>query len=92
MCSKRQNALLFTSVLSRATSLYRPDAVVCQCGADCLSGDPLGGFNLSSRGLADCVSLVLELDKPTVLLGGGGYNKTSAAIAWTAITARALKV
>ena len=72
--------------------MYNPDAVVLQCGADCLSGDPLGGFNLSSAGLADCAGLVLDLGRPTMLLGGGGYNGTSAAIAWTMITARALKV
>ena len=29
---------------------YRPSAVVLQCGADSLSGDRLGVFNLSMRG------------------------------------------
>lgn len=30
--------------------MYRPDAVVLQCGADSVSGDRLGCFNLSLKG------------------------------------------
>ena len=30
--------------------MYRPEAVVMQCGADSLSGDRLGCFNLTTRG------------------------------------------
>ena len=30
---------------------YRPSVVVLQCGADSLSGDRLGCFNLSTRSL-----------------------------------------
>jgi histone deacetylase 1/2 len=30
--------------------IYQPEAVVLQCGADSLSGDRLGCFNLSSKG------------------------------------------
>ena len=29
---------------------YRPGAIVLQCGADSLSGDRLGCFNLSMKG------------------------------------------
>ena len=32
--------------------MYRPSAVVLQCGADSLAGDRLGCFNLSLRGLS----------------------------------------
>jgi histone deacetylase 1/2 len=30
---------------------YRPAAVVLQCGGDSLSGDKLGCFNLSMKGM-----------------------------------------
>lgn len=40
---------LFKKVLDRVMQSYRPDAVVIQCGADSLSYDKLGGFNLSIR-------------------------------------------
>ena len=37
--------------------MYRPSAVVLQCGADSLAGDRLGCFNLSLRGECVCVSV-----------------------------------
>ena len=37
---------------------YQPGAVVLQCGADSLSGDRLGCFNLSLKGHADCVAFM----------------------------------
>ena len=49
--------------------------MVVQCGADCLSNDPLGGFNLSPIGIGNCVKKILSKNIPTLFLGGGGYNK-----------------
>ena len=37
-------------IISRVMEWYRPGAVVLQCGADSLSGDRLGCFNLSLKG------------------------------------------
>lgn len=51
---------------------FRPKVVVMQCGADMLSGDPVGSFCLTPRGVGSCVSFVLQWDLPTLLLGGGG--------------------
>ena len=42
---------------------YDPGAVVLQCGADSLSGDRLGCFNLSLRGHANCVAFVKSFHK-----------------------------
>ena len=50
---------------------FAADAVVVQCGADSLSGDPLGSGNLTGKGLGACVSKILELNLPTLFLGGG---------------------
>ena len=38
--------------------VYQPGAVVLQCGADSLTGDRLGCFNLSLKGHAECVKFV----------------------------------
>lgn len=46
------------------------------CGADTLSADPLGPFNLTSAGVRSCVELVAGLELPLLLLGGGGYCPT----------------
>ena len=42
-------------------SRFQPDAFVIQCGADCLTGDPLGGFNLTPEGMAQCVDFEKEI-------------------------------
>jgi hypothetical protein len=69
---------------------YDPTAIVLQCGADSLSGDRLGCFNLSLEGHADCVEFMKSFNRPLLLLGGGGYTVRNVARCWTAETAVAL--
>jgi hypothetical protein len=69
---------------------YDPTAIVLQCGADSLSGDRLGCFNLSLEGHADCVEFMKSFNRPLLLLGGGGYTMRNVARCWTAETAVAL--
>ena len=66
---------------------YDPGAVVLQCGADSLSGDRLGCFNLSLRGHGDCVAFVKSFNKPVLVLGGGGYTMRNVSRCWTYETA-----
>ena len=42
--------MIFKPVMSKVMEVYRPSAVVLQCGADSLAGDRLGCFNLSLKG------------------------------------------
>ena len=58
-------------------------AVVLQCGADSLTGDRLGCFNLSLEGHANCVEFVKSFGLPTLVLGGGGYTVRNVARCWT---------
>ena len=37
-------------VMTKVMEMYQPSAIVLQCGADSLSGDRLGCFNLTLRG------------------------------------------
>jgi histone deacetylase 1/2 len=39
---------------------YQPGAVVMCCGADSLSGDRLGCFNLSLQGHSNCIEYVAK--------------------------------
>ena len=41
---------------SGAACSFAPSAVVLQCGADALTGDPLGEFNLTVKGYTDCLA------------------------------------
>lgn len=36
--------------MAKVMEMYQPSAVVLQCGADSLSGDRLGCFNLTIKG------------------------------------------
>lgn len=83
---------VFEPVMSKILEVYRPTAVVLQCGADSLSGDKLGGFNLSLAGHAACVQFMRRTGLPLILLGGGGYTVKNVARAWTFETACALGI
>ena len=54
-----------------------------QCGADSLAHDQLGGFNLTINGHSECLSFVKKLDKPLMVLGGGGYTIVNVAKCWS---------
>jgi len=70
-------------LIQKVMEWYRPEAVVIQCGADSLSGDRLGCFNLSLRGHAQCVEFVKKFNLPLLVLGGGGYTIRNVARCWT---------
>ena len=45
--------LIFEPIMQSVMDFYKPNAVVLQCGADSLSGDRLGCFNLSTKVSSD---------------------------------------
>ena len=56
LCVSHTDVLIFVveptplQVVSKVMETFQPSAVVLQCGADSLTGDRLGCFNLSLRG------------------------------------------
>lgn len=78
---------IFRPVIGKIMEKFQPSAVVMQCGADSLSGDRLGCFNLSIRGHADCVSYLKSFNVPLLMLGGGGYTLRNVPRCWTYETA-----
>jgi hypothetical protein len=56
-------------------------------GADSLTGDRIGAFNLSIKGHADCHSHVASFGVPMLVLGGGGYKIKNVSRCWTYETA-----
>ncbi|MBA0799025.1 hypothetical protein Gohar_009561 [Gossypium harknessii] len=83
---------LFKPIISKVMEVFRPGAVVLQCGADSLSGDRLGCFNLSIKGHAECVKFMRSFNVPLLLLGGGGYTIRNVARCWCYETGVALGV
>ena len=73
---------LFKPIISKVMEMYRPGAIVLQCGADSLASDRLGCFNLSLDGHAECVRFVKSFGIPLLVTGGGGYTKQNVARCW----------
>lgn len=73
---------IFKPVIQKVMDVYRPGAVVLQCGADSLTGDRLGCFNLTLKGHGACVDFVKSFGVPLLVLGGGGYTIRNVARCW----------
>lgn len=88
-CDDRTFQQLFTKIFDKIISVYKPEVIVTQCGADALFGDPideLSPFNLTDKAYSHCVKNILATDVPTVFLGGGGYNFANTARLWCLLT------
>lgn len=83
---------IFKPVMTKVMETYQPSAVVLQCGADSLSGDRLGCFNVTLKGHGRCVEFMKKWNLPLLLLGGGGYTIRNVARCWTYETSIALGV
>ncbi len=70
--------------------VYQPGAIVVCGGADSLSGDRLGCFNLSLDGHAHCMDFLARFGVPMLVLGGGGYTMRNVARCWAYETGRLL--
>jgi histone deacetylase 1/2 len=82
---------IFKELVGSVMQRFDPSAIVLQAGADSLVGDSVGmengSFNLSTRAHAECVRIVRDLNKPLLVLGGGGYSILSVARCWAINTA-----
>ncbi|KAL3934047.1 MAG: hypothetical protein SGPRY_000003 [Prymnesium sp.] len=65
---------IFKPVVQKVMEHFQPGAVVMCCGADSLSGDRVGCWNLSIRGHTQCLELMKSFNVPLLVLGGGGYT------------------
>ncbi|KAK7195604.1 histone deacetylase [Novymonas esmeraldas] len=82
--------LSFRTALSSVVHCFDPEAIVVQCGADTIAGDLIGRLCVTTLAHTQCVADVLSLERPTVLLGGGGYHVFHTARCWAIHTATAL--
>ncbi|XP_018400962.1 PREDICTED: histone deacetylase Rpd3-like [Cyphomyrmex costatus] len=81
---------IFVPIISKVMETFQPSAVVLQCGADSLTGDRLGCFNLTVRGHGKCVEFVKRYNLPFLMVGGGGYTIRNVSRCWTYETSVAL--
>lgn len=73
---------IFKPIMREVMHVFDPGAIVLQCGADSLTGDRLGVFNLSLKGHGECVEFMQGFNKPMLVVGGGGYTIRNVARCW----------
>jgi len=73
----------FNEVVPALIERFRPDIVVGQLGVDSFRTDPLTHLNYTTRGFCEVIRKMKELSPRWIALGGGGYEISNVAKAWT---------
>ncbi|HZV47954.1 MAG TPA: acetoin utilization protein AcuC [Thermodesulfovibrionales bacterium] len=73
----------FNKVVPSLIERFRPDIVVGQLGVDSFLTDPLTHLNYTTNGFCEVVRKMKDLSPKWIALGGGGYEITNVAKAWT---------
>ncbi|GMH39063.1 hypothetical protein BSKO_06961 [Bryopsis sp. KO-2023] len=74
---------IFEPIMEKVLEVYQPEAIVVCAGADSLSGDRIGCFNLSLEGHSNCIEFLSKYSVPMLVLGGGGYTLRNVSRCWT---------
>jgi acetoin utilization protein AcuC len=73
----------FEEIVPPLIQAFRPDIVVTQLGVDSFYNDPLTNLHLTIHGYEKVIRRIKEIALPWVALGGGGYDVSNVARAWT---------
>jgi acetoin utilization protein AcuC len=73
----------FEEVVPPLIHRFQPDIVVSQLGVDSFYDDPLTNLHLTLHGYEKVIRGIKELAPRWVALGGGGYDVSNVARAWT---------
>jgi len=73
----------FDSLVPPFIEAFAPDALVTQLGVDSFSSDPITHLDLTVGGFEELVKRFRGMGIPWVALGGGGYDLSNVARAWT---------
>jgi acetoin utilization protein AcuC len=73
----------FEEIVPPLIHAFSPDVVVSQLGVDTFYNDPLTNLHLSIFGFEKVVRRIKDLAPRWVALGGGGYDISNVARAWT---------
>jgi len=84
--------MMFEPIMAKVMEMYQPGAVVICGGADSLSGDKLGCFNLSLQGHSNCIEFLAKYNIPMLVLGGGGYTMRNVSRCWCYETGKLLGI
>jgi acetoin utilization protein AcuC len=77
----------FNEVVPSLVERFRPDIVVSQLGVDSFVTDRLAHLNCTTNGFCEVIRKMKEFSPRWIALGGGGYEITNVAKAWTLVWA-----
>lgn len=78
-------ALVRDQLILPAVQVFRPEAIILQCGADAVAEDPQSRLMLSNVAHWAIVSALRGMAPRYLVLGGGGYNPWSVGRLWTGV-------
>jgi len=73
----------FREIVPVLLDKFRPDIVVTQLGVDSFINDPLAHLSYTTNGFCEVLDLIRGISPKWVALGGGGYEVSNVAKAWT---------
>ncbi len=73
----------FSELVPPLLDAFKPDILVTQLGCDTFETDPLTHLRLTTHGFTNALKGFKQLKLPWVALGGGGYEVTNVARAWS---------
>jgi len=73
----------FNRIVPPFIEAFRPDILVTQLGVDTFETDPITHLGLTTNGFEEMVKRFKSFNIPWVALGGGGYDLSNVARAWT---------
>lgn len=77
---------ILSKVIHRLNYYFQPQVIVICTGCDGLKSDPFKKWNLTINGITKAINMIItQMDKPTIILGGGGYNPYDTAKCWLSI-------
>ena len=72
----------FKAIAPPLIEAFNPDVIAFELGADGLAGDPLANLYLTNNVYAEIINHLINLDKPILATGGGGYDIDNTVRAW----------
>jgi acetoin utilization protein AcuC len=87
----KQFVLAFKKIEEFIEKIAKPELIILQCGADSIAGDPITHLSYTPYAHKYAAASLHRLSHSycggkMLALGGGGYNKSNIADAWTTVT------
>ncbi len=73
----------FLAVVPPLIEKFKPDVIVSQLGTDSFLNDPLALLELTTNGFCKVINYLIRHAPAWMALGGGGYDLSNVARAWT---------